>query len=992
MASVTLVSCSEDVVAPFVPVVHDLKIFPNPATIRVGEDLLMVAQVDADSGANIALVWTTSDPRRVQVTATGIVTGISVGPAAITVRSASDQRFSVVVPVSVQPRYTGIKGISAAPATLNLIPGQTQGIAATVAADPDVNRAVAFSSENPAIATISPAGVVTAVSVGLTLVAVRSVIDSSMTVSVPVTVRSPNAARVSIQAITTQGTNNPVNLQSVRGQVDVLVNIEPGERTLARVDLVINNNGRDTVVASQTFAVGVKTAEALGVDSAKTLQAAVIVQSFRTDAFNPVTGAVAFLNAPTIIKAVAVEIGPAGSVQQSATSSVATQLANLDGFILSVRPLASTLTPTALDANGRRWFQAARGLEITSTPVLFSGRGLGTRIISYPGDSPIASLSSTKSGVAVDTLQLPGNFSSLASGAGYVSGQLPSVLASDVSGNGIALVPALPNGDGGGVLNAQATFINGTRLEGIRVDNAPPPAPTLTISNAQNNSNNWVNGSYQFASGISNLLQDAGVGLPANGNAATVASSGLIFLVGSPNQPDTVQAIGTDQLFPSNTNTEYSVEAQLADRLGNVRRVSLTPTTAHPGARFGVDKLPPTLRYAQGSLTGLTLVSTNADSVFTSSTGSVGPRAFAIDVIDDRSGLPDGRVAIKLTRFAPPNPTNTFLGTTTCIIGTGAACTPLLGTFANVLPDNFRQSTIFIDGGSGLEGYFTFSAQAQDRAGNLSELRSKRALIDAGTGLSAPFITGLGVSGVLIGGDTARFLALATDNVELAQGGIVIAYPNLPGTSRILAYGTPLLGGRAIGVKFDTLLHTPIGGAHPAFVIPTFIRGLEVVGADDAPQNYPLTTAKPTAANAWVTDFAFGGAPATLAENVPILGGSVQSAGSNPGFLAGVGTNRELQKWRRVVGVQGLQFEAVGPSGQTVSPFNRVLLARLTPSGLLVNPSVWQVISELTSPLGTDNGLRRTWTYNFGSLSAGEYVAIGISASGDAITTKIEVP
>ena len=364
---------------------------------------------------------------------------------------------------------------------------------------------------------------------------------------------------------------------------------------------------------------------------------------------------------------------------------------------------------------------------------------------------------------------------------------------------------------------------------------------------------------------------------------------------------------------------------------------------------------------------------------------------FAVDVIDDRSGLPDGRVAIKLTRFAPPNPSGTFLGTTSCIIGTGASCTPQFLPFESVLPDNFRQLTTRIDGGSGLEGYFTFSATAQDQAGNFSEVRTKRALIDAGTGLSAPFITGLGVSSVLIGGDTARFLALATDNVELAQGGIMVAYPNLPGGSRILAYSTPLLGGRAIGVKFDSLLHTPIGGSHPAFTIANFIRGLEIVDADDAPQNYPLTTAKPTAANAWVTDFAIGGAPATLAENVPIIGGSVQSAGSNPGFLGGLGTTKELQKWRRVAGVQGMQFEAVGPSGQTVSPFGRVILLRLTPSGLPVNPTVWQVVGELTSPLGTDNGLRRTWTYNFGSLSAGEYVAIGISASGDAIATKVQV-
>jgi len=988
-------SCDEPIVAPVVPVFRGLEVFPNPASVRVGEDLLMVSRVVADSGADVSLVWSSSDPRRVRVSVTGIVTGVSVGPAVVTATSEADPRFAVIVPVSVQPRYTGIRSITASPTTISLIAGQTQGIAATVSADPDVSRAVVFTSDNAAVATVSTAGVVTAVSVGLASITVRSSIDSSVTVAVPVTVRSPNTARVSIQAVTSQGTNNPVDLQNVRGQVDVLINIEPGERPLSRLDLVINNNGRDTLVASQTFttapAASAVTDGTTPSNSLASARTAVIVYSFRTDAFNSATGTVSFVNLPTTIRAVAFEVGTGGSLVQSAASTVAAQLNNLDGFIASVRPLASTITPTALDASGRRWFQAARGLEVTTTPVLFSGRTPGSRVISYPGAAPVASVTAMNVGVSVDTLRLPSSFSSISSGAAYVSGQLPSVLASDATGNAMPLVAALPNGDGGGVLNAQPAFTGAARLDGIRIDNAPPPAPKVVISNAQGNSNNWVNAAYAFASGVTELAQDAGVGLPGNQSTPTVESAGVVFQVGSPSESDTIQAITADQLIASNTNSEYDLELQVADRLGNVRRVHLTPTTAHPGVRFGVDKAPPTVRYTQGSLTGLTLVSTNSDSMFTSATGSLGPLVFAIDVIDDRSGLPNGRAAIKLTRFAPPSPSGTFRGTTSCIIGTGSACAAAFLPFDTVLPDNYRQLSVAIDGGTALEGYFTFTATAQDQAGNVSAPVIKRALIDAGTGASAPFLTGLGISGVLIGGDSAKLLALATDNVELSTGGIMIAYPNLPGTSQILSYATPAFGARRIGTAFDSLLTTPIAGSHPAFTVANFIRGLEVVNSVDETQAYPGQIAKPNAANAWVTDFAFGGAPSTLATNVPIVSGSVQSPGTNPGFRAAIGTSRELQKWRRVVGVNGLQFEAVGPSGQTVSPFSRVLLVRLQSSGLTVNPSVWQVIGELTSPLGTDNGLRRTWTYNFGSLSSGEYMAIGSTGAGDAIATKIVI-
>ena len=200
-----------------------------------------------------------------------------------------------------------------------------------------------------------------------------------------------------------------------------------------------------------------------------------------------------------------------------------------------------------------------------------------------------------------------------------------------------------------------------------------------------------------------------------------------------------------------------------------------------------------------------------------------------------------------------------------------------------------------------------------------------------------------------------------------------------------------MFGGRTIGTSFDSLLTTPIAGTHPAFTIANFIRSLEVVNANDEPQAYPGQLAKPNAANAWVADFAVGGAPSTLAENAPIGGGSVQSPGANPGFIAAAGTSRELRKWRRVEPAAGLQFQALGPSGQTVSPFARVLLVQLQASGLTVNPMVWQVIGELTTPLGTDNGLQRIWTYSFGSLGSGEYMAIGVTAAGDAIATKIVI-
>ena len=994
-------SCSGESTGPSLPQVRALTVSPNPATLRVDETLVMVALLSADSTADHGITWRTADPRKVSVTETGILKGIGVGSAVVTATSIANPDVVATIPVTVLPAYSGVFRISASPQSLTLIPGQTQGLSATIDADSRVSRNVRFTSDNLAVATVSTTGLVTAITVGSARITARSVADTNVSTIVSVTVRPATATRVSLQTLTSRGTGNPIDLQNVVGQVDALLNVEQGEGLLERVDLVVRNNNRDTVVASQSFTA----AQAALIASASRLRASAagssstaaastsstIVLSFRTDAFDTTTGQAAFRNGATSIKAVAVS-STAGASNQEASSSVVAYLNNVDGFLVSARGLSSTGIASALDPFGRRWMQAGRGLVITTSPVSYSGRPIGSRTISFPGASPTAAVTSTKTGVAVDTLLLPAGFATATTGDGYLLGELPSIVAVDSTGNALDLVPAAVSalGRGGaGILNAQSGFQNGTKLDGLRVDNAPPPALSLVISSVKQNSNNWINGAYSFASGISGILPDAGVGLPGPTSGITPASAAVgVYATGGTLSDTTLVTTGAD-LPASSTNTTYTVFARYADRLGNERIVPLAGTTVHPRTTIGVDLLAPTIRYASGSLVGETLVSTNADSVFASATGALGPRAFAIDAIDDRSGLPSDGVAVAITRLAQPNPSGAFTGTMSCIVGTGSACAPATATFESTLPDQYRQYTTTMDGGTGIEGYYTFTATVRDQAGNVSNVSTKRALLDAGTTISAPTLTGLGVSGVLDGGQPAAFIALALDNVELARGGLLVGYPNLPGASQMLTYATPLSGGTSLGVAFDASLTSPIAGTHAAFTFPGFIRGLEIVDATDAPQAYPAASAKPTSANAWVTDFAAGGAPATLSSNVAIAAGSVQSASGTPGFLALAGSPNELQRWRRVAGPGSLRFEAIGPSGQTNAPFARVILARLDPTGLSVNANAWRVLTELTTPVGADNGVQRSWTYDFGSQPSGSYVAIGITAAGDAIATQL---
>jgi hypothetical protein len=988
IALTTLSACDEPIVAPPTPRVRSVEVFPNPATVRVDEDLVMVMKVAADSGADMTVNWRSSDPRRVSITQTGIMRGLSVGPAVVTVQSKDDPSISVAVPVNVMPKYTGVTSISVSPAVIALIPGQTQPVAATMVVDPGISRAVSYTVDKPAIATVSAEGLVTAVSVGTASLTVRSRADTSVLATVPITVRAPTGARVSIQAITSQRTNQPVDLLNTQGQVDVLINLEPGEARLSRLDLVVNSNGRDTVVASQSFTASQATAAfATGVQG--NVSAATIVQSFRTDAFDASTGRVFFTNGPATIKAIAVDVTPTGTTQQSATSSIAAVLNNPDGFVMQVRPLSSTATTSALDRAGRRWIQAGRGLAITTTPVLFSRRLLGSRTITFPGTSSTgASVLSTASGVSVDTLRLPPNYVGPTTGIGYANGELPAVTASDAGGNPMTLVPALASGEGAGILNLQPTFTTGIRLEGLRIDNAPPPRLTLALTSTRGNTNNWINGEYVFADGLDSLSADIGVGLRGTLATPTPASAEVAFLAVGGSLTDTTEVVNGAGLAPTTSNLAYKLLVRYADRLGNTQTDSMIGRGAHPGTRFGVDNTPPTIRYATTLVAGRTLVTANSDSVFASNASGAGRRVFGVEAIDDVSGLPSGRVAVTLRRFAQPNRANDYTGTYTCLIGTGASCEPVFRSYETLLSDDYRQMSVLVDDSTGVDGYYHFSATVQDQAGNVSGTIRKRILIDAGTGAAAPSISGLGVSGVFTGNEPAAFIALASDNVELRSGGLLLRYPTLPGETQLLAYGTPNGGAISLGTAFDSLLTSPIAGTHPAFTVPRFIRTMELVDSLDRPPTSAAANAKPNAATAWVTDFAVGGSPASLATEAPIVAGAVQSPSRAPVFAGNSGTANELTTWARA-GSSGLRFDAVGPSGQIAPPFTRVIIARLEDTALTGTPRAWRVVGELTSPSGSDNGLRRVWSWNFGFLGSGQYVAIGVNAAGDGLISRV---
>ncbi|MCA0374079.1 MAG: Ig-like domain-containing protein [Gemmatimonadetes bacterium] len=139
----------------------------SSTSLRVGGTLTATADLKSATGALLAgrtVTWASSDPSVATVGPSGVVTGVSVGTAAITATSEGKAGTSAlsVVPAPVQT-------VSVAVSSASLIQGTTATATATLQDDRGQTlsgRSVAWASNAPTVATVDGSGLITAVGVG----------------------------------------------------------------------------------------------------------------------------------------------------------------------------------------------------------------------------------------------------------------------------------------------------------------------------------------------------------------------------------------------------------------------------------------------------------------------------------------------------------------------------------------------------------------------------------------------------------------------------------------------------------------------------------------------------------------------------------------------------------------------------------------------------------------------------------------------------------
>ena len=171
------------------PSVHVSSVSLNMSSLElgVGNTATLVATVLPENASNKKVTWSSSDESRATVSSQGVVKGISMGNAVITV-TTEDGGKTAQCHVSVTQSTVHVQSVSLNKTDLVLTVGNSETLIATVLPENASNKSVTWSSSNPSKAKVSSTGVVTGVEEGSAVVTATTV-DGGKTASCFVTVR-----------------------------------------------------------------------------------------------------------------------------------------------------------------------------------------------------------------------------------------------------------------------------------------------------------------------------------------------------------------------------------------------------------------------------------------------------------------------------------------------------------------------------------------------------------------------------------------------------------------------------------------------------------------------------------------------------------------------------------------------------------------------------------------------------------------------------------
>ncbi|MFN8580647.1 MAG: Ig-like domain-containing protein [Gemmatimonadaceae bacterium] len=632
-AAVDGVSGSAIVVAIAVPIAS-ISVAPSTSTVTVGSNTQLVASPLDDAGLPLTgrvVAWSSSDNAIATVSSTGLVVGLAPGKVTIT---ASSEGMHGTASVTVSP--VPIASISVAPSPVTIAAGGTVQLTAT-ARDANDNvlggRQFTWTSDQPAIATVSNAGLVTGATQGVVRVTAES--DGETGVAL-VTVTPVAIARIDVTPPTVSlsiGGTSQLTATPKDGQGNALPGRQVTWITGAPSVATVSQTGLVTAVAGGNALVF---AASEGISGSSSITVSSSALTLTPGSANVNVGGQLLLTA-TLRNGSGVAV-PGQTI--SFTSS--------DVTAATVSPASATS-----DSNGQV-FATVSGVAVGATTVTAtSGSSQATSTIQV-ASVPVASVTVTPSPVSVPESQSTQLTATARDAAGNILTGRTIVWSSNnanVSVSATGLVTAVGNSGGqsatitatapgsgaGGTSPSGTSTVSVTFLPVSSVTISPSPA-TVTVSGTTQLTATLLSAT---GSTLSATGRTVTWGPSANAAVATVNATGRVTGVATGTTTVPVTASSPGQSVPASSNVTINVS--------NVPVASVTVTpgptaTVHVGALY-VRTFTAVTKDASGNvLTGRTIIWSSSDA----SKATVDPLTGVV------TGVASGPVTITATSESVP--------------------------------------------------------------------------------------------------------------------------------------------------------------------------------------------------------------------------------------------------------------------------------------------------------------------------------------------------
>ncbi|MCQ2959050.1 MAG: glycosyl hydrolase family 8 [Bacteroidales bacterium] len=159
----------------------------NTLTITAGEEATLSAVIAPEGATNTKITWASSK-ETVATVENGIISAIAPGETVITV-TTEDGGFTASCTVTVEAATISVTGVDLDKTALSLYVDESETLKASVKPADASNTKVAWSSSNPAVATVDQSGKVEAISAGDAIITVTTE-DGEFTKTCKVTVEN----------------------------------------------------------------------------------------------------------------------------------------------------------------------------------------------------------------------------------------------------------------------------------------------------------------------------------------------------------------------------------------------------------------------------------------------------------------------------------------------------------------------------------------------------------------------------------------------------------------------------------------------------------------------------------------------------------------------------------------------------------------------------------------------------------------------------------